>query len=201
MEQEPTVTHKHNSSCRFNNALQQGCAPPWWHVVSPSLCLPSSWMLPLWVVTRHFFTNQTVRVFKPNSYFNVCHRWFKKKKKIQQHLWAVWVFHEVLTSRRNRGLSGMKTSPTSAARAGNRHTNMNNLQLCIWNSEPMAKPQPEKSDRAQTVRWNPFKWHSTSFKSLSVRFSFVHSCVRPIHLICVLNNRKKWLKIHFASAF
>lgn len=118
--------------------------------------------------------------------FNVC----------QCHLWVLWVFDEVLTSRRNRGLSGMKTSPTSAARAGNRHTNMNNLQLCIWNSEPMAKPQPEKSDRAQTVRWNPFKQHSTRFKSLSVRFSFVHSCVRPIHLICVLNNRKIWLKIH-----
>lgn len=36
-----------------------------------------------------------------------------------------------LTSSRNRGLSGMKTTPTRAARAGRRHARMNNLQLCI----------------------------------------------------------------------
>ena len=49
-----------------------------------------------------------------------------------------------LTSRRKRGLSGMKMTPTSAASAGKRHTRINNLQLCIWNSVPMAKPQPGK---------------------------------------------------------
>lgn len=47
-----------------------------------------------------------------------------------------------LTSRRKRGLSGMKMTPTSAARAGKRHTRMKSLQLWNWNSVPMAKPQP-----------------------------------------------------------
>ena len=47
-----------------------------------------------------------------------------------------------LASRRKRGLSGMKMSPTSAARAGNMHTRINTRQVWTWNSLPMLKPQP-----------------------------------------------------------
>lgn len=56
-----------------------------------------------------------------------------------------------LTSRRKRGLSGMKMTPTSAASAGKRHTRINNLQLWIWNSVPMAKPQPRKTSSKERV--------------------------------------------------
>lgn len=129
-----------------------------------------------------FSTNQTVGLFALQTeaiFLNVSQRWLENDPAASSCMFQHWEFLiKDLTSSRNRGLSGMKMSPTSAARAGNRHTNMNNLQLCIWNSEPMAKPQPEKSDRTQSVRLNPFKRHTAKFKSLYVRpFSFSYDFI------------------------
>lgn len=73
---------------------------------------------------------------------------------------------QYLTSRRNLGLSGMNTSPTSAASAGKRHTRMNNLQLCIWNCVPMAKPQPVKKTHPVT---NMLIFPKTSFPALIIK--------------------------------
>ena len=47
-----------------------------------------------------------------------------------------------LTSRRKRGLSGMKVSPTREVMAGRAATRMKTLQLWNWNSVPILKPQP-----------------------------------------------------------
>lgn len=83
---------------------------------------------------------------------------------------------QYLTSRRNLGLSGMNTSPTSAASAGKRHTRMNNLQLCIWNCVPMAKPQPVKktpSNEHVNVSKNFFSCFNYQITELLHFFSWV----------------------------
>lgn len=46
------------------------------------------------------------------------------------------------TSRRKRGLSGMKVSPTREATAGRTATRTNTRQLWNWTSAPILKPQP-----------------------------------------------------------
>lgn len=57
---------------------------------------------------------------------------------------------ESLTSSRKRGLSGMNTTPTRAAMAGSKHTRQKTLQLWIWNSVPMLKPQPATTQQHNT---------------------------------------------------
>lgn len=73
--------------------------------------------------------------------------------------WLRWF--KYLTSNRKRGLSGMKTTPMSAASAGKRHTKINSLQLWIWNSVPMAKPQPggESSKEQVNIQESIFLAH------------------------------------------
>lgn len=89
-----------------------------------------------------------------------------------------------LTSSRKRGLSGMKMIPTSAASAGKRHTKINNLQLCIWNSVPMLKPQPERpSSKKQVIISRTYLSGILMSKSLKI-----HSATKPTFVVifCIL---------------
>lgn len=193
-----TVTYKHDSSCgwRCNNALKRGWVLSWWRLGSLSLCLHSSRMLLRWAMTHRFLTNhsQIFRVYTETmkgTIFSMCvlrRGWtiaqFKCAKADRHNAYfSHGSFNRDLTSRRNRGLSGMKTTPTSAARAGNRHTNINNLQLCIWNSVPMAKPHPGKSDSKQHVNISRIRVNSRQqspshfMTCLSFYFFLIEACI------------------------
>lgn len=92
-----------------------------------------------------------------------------------------------LTSSRKRGLSGMKMIPTSAARAGKRHTKINNLQLCIWNSVPMLKPQPGRpSSKKQVIISRASLSGILMSKSLKIHSATNLCTVTSVVIFCVL---------------
>lgn len=75
-----------------------------------------------------------------------------------------------LTSRRKRGLSGIKVSPTKEAIAGRAATRTNTRQLWNWNSVPMLKPQPGNTKTHSFLqRWHESWQYHTILKKQSDR--------------------------------
>lgn len=162
----------------------------WWRLSSLSLPLHSGGMLLWWLtMTQHFLVYVSLTlctdimnirlgsVLAVQIHVFLC---FADNKTTYSYLACLNLATWDLTSRRKRGLSGMKMTPTSAASAGKRHTRMNILQLWIWNSVPMAKPQPGKKRPIKSM----LIFHKAFFLSVfNVQITvMLYFCTSYLHL-------------------